>query len=737
MSTARKSSDKATALRGSLWTLGGYGGSQVIRLLSSLVLARLLFPEVFGLMALVNVFMQGLEMLSDVGIGPNIIQSKRGHEPVFLRTAWTIQALRGAMLWLVACAMARPAAAFFGATDPKAAELAVVLPVASLVALLGGFTSTAVFTLNRKLEMRKLTAIALVPQTVTLLASVAWAWFDRGVWAIVAGGLAGSVVRLGMSHLLNDGPRDRLGWDKEAAAEIGQFGRWVFLSTLVSFLAGNLDRIVLGRLLSLAELGLYSIGMTFARVATQVSSRLTNSVVFPLLSKHQDKPERLLAFATRARAAVLWAGGAICAGFALFAPTFFELLYDERYRRAGTISQWLAVYIWTWILNATIDRIPLAMGRSRALFFSNLAGSFGMVLAWLGYQAAALPGFILGMALSNLAAQVCLQRAIPLPGARGGLARQSLLASLAVAGYAVPMALALRALGPLVPAWVRIGLSALSAAVPILVAGLVVRRMMATPATPPEWEDLAYHVSTRRVPLEVLRERGQDVLIARTPGPDGRPVIVKLWNRPGWRGGLRRFAGTTIAQHEWQTLVRLQRDDLGVPAPIACLTLRRRDARHTDALIEEDLGPCRDATEVFKSLLREGHTESVTAFEEDLLRSTEALLRRGILDTDHRLPNFVVRPDGRTVRLDFELAHAVRKPRRHRDELGRMAGTLLGSYLFAVQPDVPRAKAFALRLQERLRLDRETLDVAKRCVDRMVERQRREINLDTRMDWPW
>jgi O-antigen/teichoic acid export membrane protein len=139
VSAARGSSAKHTAMRGSLWTLGGYGCPRSSASLSSLILARLLFPEAFGLMALVNVFMQGLEMLSDIGLGPSIIQNKRGTEPKFLRTAWTLQILRGLVLWLVSCALARPAAAFFSAQDPLAAQLSTVLPVAGLMALLGGF----------------------------------------------------------------------------------------------------------------------------------------------------------------------------------------------------------------------------------------------------------------------------------------------------------------------------------------------------------------------------------------------------------------------------------------------------------------------------------------------------------------------------------------------------------------------------------------------------------------------
>jgi O-antigen/teichoic acid export membrane protein len=723
-------------MRGSFWTLGGYGISQVIRLLSSLILARLLFPEAFGLMALVNVFMQGLEMLSDIGLGPSIIQNKRGTEPKFLRTAWTLQILRGLALWLVSCALARPAAAFFSAQDPLAAQLSTVLPVAGLMALLGGFSSTALYTLNKKMEMRRLTALALVPQLITLAVSIGWALYDRSVWAIVAGGLAGSLGRLILSHLFNDGPRDRLGWDREAAHELEKFGRWVFFSTLVSFLASNLDRVVLGRLLTLGELGLYSIGMTFARVATQVATRLTNTVVFPLLAKFQDKPDRLLAFAARARGSVLWAGGALCAGFALFAPTFFETLYDERYAGAGRISQWLSIYVWTWILNATIDRIPLALGRPRALFTANLAGAFGMVLAWSGHQLAGLPGFILGMALSNLAAHLCLQLAIPRP--RAALVRQSLLATAGVAAYTLSMLALLHGVAALhPPAWVGPALSGVLAVLPLGVAALMVRNMMATASTSPAHEKLALEVSTRRLELQVLRERGSDVLIARVPGPEGKPVIVKLWNRRGLRGWLRRISGTTIARREWDALQRLRKDELGVPQGLACFTLRHPDARHTEVLIEEDLGACRDATEEYKAMLREGRATEAAAFEEHLLRSTEVLLQRGMLDTDHRLPNFVVRPDGRPVRLDFELARRVRNPLRHPEPLGRMIGTFLGSYLFAVQPDVARARSFAERLQARLHLPAPVLALARRRVEEMTERQRREIGMDTRMDWPW
>ena len=735
MNAEAKSSAKHTAMKGSLWTLGGYGASQVIRLASNLILAHLLFPAAFGLMALVNVFMQGLEMLSDIGIGPSVIQNKRGTEPKFLRTAWTLQIIRGLILWLVSVALAKPAAHFFAARDPLAEQLTTVLPVAGLMALLGGFASTSLFTLNRKMEMRKLTIVTLGPQVVTLMVSIAWAFIDRSVWAIVAGGLAGSLARLVMSHAINPGPRDRMGWDAEAARELEKFGRWVFASTLVAFLSSNLDRVVLGRLLSLSELGLYSIGMTFARVATQVSTRLTNTVVFPLLSKYQDQPARLMTFALRARAAVLWAGGAVCAGFAIFAPSFFDTLYDNRYAGAGRISQWLSLYVWAWILTATIERIPLALGQPRALFNANVAGAIAIAVAGVGYKIAALPGFIVGYAIAELASFATIVAAIP--ASRGELVRQSAFATAAVAAYALPVLTLLGLLDPQLPKWASVVAHGLFAAAPGLLAAWMVRRMMEERSVSPELQKLAADVSARRAEMAVLRERGTDVLIARTKTADGRAVIVKLWNRRGIRGFLRRFSGTHIARREWDALRLLRKGGLGVPEPIACFTLQDPSARHTDVLIEEDLGACRDATEEYKAMLKEGRLADAADFEEHILRSTEVMLRQGFVDTDHRLPNFVVRPDGLPVRLDFELARRVRNPRREDKDLGLMLGALVGSYIFAVQPDAARAENFARRVAERLAPSAGALRIARERIHSMLQRQKREIGLDTIVEIPW
>lgn len=136
-------------------------------------------------MALVNVFMIGLAMFSDVGIGPSIIQNKRGEEPIFLNTAWTIQAIRGVILWLCTCIGAWPLAMFYG--EP---QLAWVLPVTGLTAILDGFNSTGLYTANRRLALGRLTAINLISQIVSIIIMLTWAQLQPSIWALVVGALS-------------------------------------------------------------------------------------------------------------------------------------------------------------------------------------------------------------------------------------------------------------------------------------------------------------------------------------------------------------------------------------------------------------------------------------------------------------------------------------------------------------------------------------------------------------------
>jgi hypothetical protein len=122
------------AVHSSLWTIGGYGFAQAMRFIANLILTRLLFPEDFGMMALVNCVLQGMIMFSDIGIGPAIIQHAHDYDEHFHNTAWTMQIMRGIFMWLGATVLAWPVAAVYGLP-----ELVPVLCVTAATGLISGF----------------------------------------------------------------------------------------------------------------------------------------------------------------------------------------------------------------------------------------------------------------------------------------------------------------------------------------------------------------------------------------------------------------------------------------------------------------------------------------------------------------------------------------------------------------------------------------------------------------------
>src|SRR5688572_2933464 len=93
-------------LRAGGWTVAGFALSQAIRFGANLVMTRLLVPEMFGVMAIATMVMYGLALFSDVGLRQSVVQSRRGREPAFLDTAWTIQIARGFVIWGAALAVA-------------------------------------------------------------------------------------------------------------------------------------------------------------------------------------------------------------------------------------------------------------------------------------------------------------------------------------------------------------------------------------------------------------------------------------------------------------------------------------------------------------------------------------------------------------------------------------------------------------------------------------------------------
>jgi O-antigen/teichoic acid export membrane protein len=391
---------RTRVLRGSMWTVGGFGFQQIFRFGSNLALAYLLGEgarESFGLMAMVSIVMVGLQMFSDIGIWPAIIHSKRGEDIRFLNTAWTIGVIRGFVLWATACAFAVPASWIWYP------ELLYILPVAAVGAAISGFLSTNLILLNRQIVMGRLTLLELSTQLIGITVMVGWALVHPSVWALVAGTLVTTTFKTIGSHVLMPGPGNRFGWHRESVREIFSFGKWITLSTIITFFAAQIEKLTFARLMPAAMMGVYWQGFQLAEILPQLSRHMGGAIGFPALADlHRRDRDRFLWRLLHLRMVL---AGPINVGLLLLIATVQPLvyiIYPAKFAWAGWIAQVLAVNSLAAMVNATYGNAFMAVGRT---FYNMIVVSAILVVMVVspltGYFLEGSDGFLMGIAISQ------------------------------------------------------------------------------------------------------------------------------------------------------------------------------------------------------------------------------------------------------------------------------------------------------------------------------------------------
>jgi len=393
------SSVKKLAFSGAVWTFVGYGAAQVLRLVTNLILTHLLYPELFGLMSLANTFLMGLGLFSDLGLGPNIIYSPRGNEPVFLNTAWTLQVIRGLILWLCSILIAFPLAYFY-----HNQQLLWLIPVVGFTAVLDGFNSTSIYTLQRKVKIKPLTIFEIFVQVIGLIVMLIWAWLSRSIFALVGGILVSSILKMGLSYYLIDNYSNKWIWKPEIIKEMINFGRWIFISTAATFIAGQTDKIILAKLLSFQALGIYTVALTFAMLPQEIVDRMASRVTFPIIAKFAHLPrEELRRKILAKRWLMLLPIGLLVVLLTCFGDVLILKLYDKRYVEAAWMLPILALGVWPHLLYQTGAETLVAVGKPQYMAYSQISKSIYVFPAYiLGYYWLGLLGFVIMVAINDL-----------------------------------------------------------------------------------------------------------------------------------------------------------------------------------------------------------------------------------------------------------------------------------------------------------------------------------------------
>lgn len=394
----------------SLWLLFGGGFAVVFRFAINLLTTRLLAPEMFGVVTIATIVMLGLSMFSDLGLKQCIVQSRRGTDPDFLNTAWSVQCLQGVATWLVALLISlavfwvdsmglAPKDSVY--SDPK---LPVVIAVLSSAMLISGLASTKLYEASRSLSVGRVARLELIAQLFGSLCMVAWALVDRSIWALVAGGFATYSMRTLLSHVWLPGTANRWCWDKSALGEIIHVGRWIVASSIMSFLVANGDRLLLGGILDAHLLGVYAIAYLIFSSVDQIWNTIIGEVMYPALSEiARERADQTIT--TFHRLYTLIASGVYLSAGALMVTgqTLIHLLYDARYADAGWMLQVLAIALIAIPQRAALYYL-LAHGQASAL---SAVLAIRLVVSFVGlpvgFYLFGLPGALGGLILSNFA----------------------------------------------------------------------------------------------------------------------------------------------------------------------------------------------------------------------------------------------------------------------------------------------------------------------------------------------
>lgn len=339
-------------LRNAGWMTVSQIAEIVVRLGSSLILTRLLDPSAYGLIATVMVFMTFMVMLSDLGIHAIVLADKRGDDPTFLSTLWTLQILRGILL---AAAIASLSGLWMHAqsngwiaptstyADPLLPELAMLLSVWLLV---GSFSSLNEFRLVRNLEQGSVAKLEMASKLFTTLATLILAFLFRSVWAIALAMVISAIVRAIATHVYLAGPPMIFRLDWKEMVRVLLLSRWVAVNSLLTVLSTQADKAVIGYSFGLDTLGLYAIAAGLVSAATVIVGQFSYSLGVPVIRALLERPvaERKQAY-YKVRLMVDAYCIIVGMGMVLLGPLFFKVAYDPRYESAGIFLAFLGIKV--------------------------------------------------------------------------------------------------------------------------------------------------------------------------------------------------------------------------------------------------------------------------------------------------------------------------------------------------------------------------------------------------------
>lgn len=364
----------------------GFGAAQAIRLVSNLVMTRLLAPDAFGLMGITLTLMIWLSMASDLGVKSSVIRSTRGGEEDFLGTARTVDLARAGLIALMLClgALALPGLVAAGVTksdsvlsDPR---LPAFLYCIAFSAVITGLSAPKAMVYERSLNIAPIVRIDIGAQILSVIAMALAAIAGMGVYSLAFGAVVAAALRAAASYVLLKGPVAPFRFNRAHFAEIINYGKWLLIASTFGFLSYRGDQFVFGALFPIGEYSLYAIATIITLAAQNLIEQVQSRVNYPVFAElHRERPHDLTRV-YRKTLAVFTIG---CAGLFLGAVTLSDLaisiLYTDEYAGVAHYVRLVSVVLLTLPLKL-LATIVLTSGASRNFTLSTIAPGLALFI---------------------------------------------------------------------------------------------------------------------------------------------------------------------------------------------------------------------------------------------------------------------------------------------------------------------------------------------------------------------
>ncbi len=320
---------------GAGWTISLRLAVRGIGLVSTVILARLLVPEDFGLVAMAMLLYQILEILSELNLEV-VLLVEQDAGPDYYNTVWTLSVLRGAITAGALCLLAGPAAQFFRET-----RLETVVYVLALVALLEGLSNVGVVNFRKELNFGADFTYGVAAKLCSFVATVPLAFLFRTYLALALGMVVTAAARVVLSYTMHPyRPTLTLSRWRETLS----FSVWLLFANILGSLYRRADTFLISKLAGAVPLGVYSIAHEISSLPTSELVAPVRRAILPGYAKMAREPERLRATFVDGFALIFLFSTPIAAGIGLTADPLVRLFLGSKWLDAIPLTQILALF---------------------------------------------------------------------------------------------------------------------------------------------------------------------------------------------------------------------------------------------------------------------------------------------------------------------------------------------------------------------------------------------------------